>query len=42
MTRARHDDEVEEWCPYCREHHTGESEAALQDEIQNICAEVDA
>lgn len=26
-----------EWCPHCREHHTGSSEEALQDEIQNIC-----
>ena len=31
---------VEEWCPYCREHHKGRSEEALQDEIQNLCAEI--
>lgn len=31
------DDEWEEWCPYCRENHTGQNMDALQDRIENIC-----
>lgn len=32
------DDGAREWCPYCREYHTGESVEALVDMIEQLCA----
>lgn len=40
MSNPLYTDEITEWCPHCREYHSGESEQQLQDEIQNLCKEV--